>query len=99
MLHAGIGPTHVNALLSSINLPAIGQNTLKAREREIGPAIEKVAVKSCEQALEVEKGYWRKGETEQDLVVDIGVSYDMGWQKRGKGHNNLTGCFINSIQC
>lgn len=59
MLHAGIGPMHVNALLSSINLPAIGQNTLKVREREIGPAIEKVAMKSCEQALEVKKGYWR----------------------------------------
>ena len=23
--------------------------------------------------------------------VKIGVSYDMGWQKRGKGHNSLTG--------
>jgi len=28
------GPTHVNALLTSINLPPVGQNTLKARERE-----------------------------------------------------------------
>lgn len=90
MLHAGIGPTHVNALMTSTNLPAIGQNTLEAREREVGPAIEKVARKSCEDTLERrEKEYWRKSETEQ--VVDIGASYDMGWQKRGKGHNSLTG--------
>ncbi|KAJ7388264.1 hypothetical protein OS493_038886, partial [Desmophyllum pertusum] len=88
MLHAGIGPTHANALLTSINLPAIGQNTLKAREREVGPAIEKVARKSCEDALEVEKEYWRKSENRASC--DIGASYDMGWQKRGKGHNSLT---------
>ena len=77
MLHAGIGPTHVNALLTSINLPPVGQNTLKAREREIGPAIESVAKKSCEEAIECER--------------KLGASYDMGWQKRGKGHNSLTG--------
>ena len=31
---------YVNALLTSINLPAVGQNTLKARGREVGAAIE-----------------------------------------------------------
>ena len=48
MLHAGIGPSHVNSLLTSINLPAVAENTLKAREREIGPVIEKVAKESCD---------------------------------------------------
>ena len=55
MLHAGIGPSHVNSLLTSINLPAVAENTLKAREREIGPVIEKVAKESCETALQVDK--------------------------------------------
>lgn len=88
MLHAGIGPSHVNALLTSINIPSVGQNTFKAREREVGPAIEEVAKASCEEAMEAEKECWRR-ETEE--VVSIGASYDMGWQKRGKGHNSLTG--------
>ena len=85
MLHAGIGPSHENALLTSINIPPVSQSTFKAREREVGPTIEEVAKTSCKEAMEVEKEFWRK-ETEE--VVSIGASYDMGWQKRGKGHNN-----------
>lgn len=95
MLHAGIGPSHVNALLTSINIPPVSQSTFKAREREVGPAIEEVAKASCEEAMEVEKECWRK-ETEE--VVSIGASYDMGWQKRGKGHNSLTGLIKHSNQ-
>ena len=84
MLHAVIlGLSHVNALLTSINIPPVNQSTFKAREREVGPAIEKVAKASCKEAMEVEKEFWRN-ETEE--VVSIGASYDMGWKKRGKGH-------------
>ncbi|XP_068757667.1 uncharacterized protein [Montipora capricornis] len=88
MLHAGMGPTHVNALLSSLNIPTLCVTTLKAREREIGPAIENIANKSCDLEMEEEKMEWG---CIQDQAVPIGASYDMGWQKRGKGHNNLTG--------
>lgn len=94
MLHAGIGATHVNALLTSVNLPAIAENTLKAREREVGPAIEKVAKESCGKALEEEKGKWLEASINSGRAsegVGIGASYDAGWQKRGKGHNSLTG--------
>ena len=95
MLHAGIGPTHVNALLTSVNLPAVGESTLKAREREVGPAIEEVAKRSCLDALQAEKRYWTSKEvSDEPASVAIGASYDMGWQKRGKGHNSLTGNYI-----
>ena len=53
MLHAGIGVTHLNALLTSRNLPAVGQNTLKATKREVGPAIEAVARNSCLEGLQL----------------------------------------------
>ena len=89
VLHAGIEVTHVNALLTSINLPAVGQNTLKARERVFGPAIETVARNSCLERLQLQKECLRTEDTGQ--VVKIGVSYDMVWQKKGKGHNSLTG--------
>ena len=36
-----------------------------------------------EQSWEVE------GKSEDE--ISIGASYDMGWQKRGRGHNSLTG--------
>ncbi|XP_044166167.1 uncharacterized protein LOC122950140 [Acropora millepora] len=93
MLHAGIGATHVNALLTSINLPAVHENTLKAREREIGPALEKIAKRSCKNAIEKEKSQWliESSSKESPEKVGIGASYDTGWQKRGKGHNSFTG--------
>ena len=88
MLHAGIGSTHVNALLTSMNLPPVGVNSFKAREREIGPAIESVAKNSCEKALEAEKmcPLIEDGNTE---TIKIAASYNMGWQKRGKAHKAL----------
>ena len=73
-----------------LNIPPVHGDTLKAREREIGPAIEDIANTSCERMLEEEKKQW--GSTERvNETVPIGASYDMGWQKRGKGHNSLTG--------
>lgn len=63
----------------------------KMREREIGNTIEKVA--SCDVYLEQEKENAGKSNNqgEVDSIHRIGVSYDMGWTKRGKGHNSLTG--------
>ena len=51
MVHSGLGETHVNNFLTSMNLPPISHKTLKKREREVGPIIEKVAEESCEKAL------------------------------------------------
>lgn len=89
MLHAEMGPTHVNALLSSLNIPTdVCVDTLKAREYEIGPAIENIANRFCDLEMEKEKMEWG---SIQDQAVPIGAFYDMGWQKRGKSHNSLTG--------
>lgn len=37
MINGGFGESHVNGLLSSLNIPTITQSTLKTREREITP--------------------------------------------------------------
>ena len=47
MLHAGLGSTHVNRFLSTINIPAPCHKTSKKREREVGPLIESAAKRSC----------------------------------------------------
>lgn len=92
MLHAGIGPNYMNSLLTSSNLPAVAKNTLKARERKIGPVIGKVVKESCETALQLEKTKWISTEaSDGSEIIGIGALYDTGWQKRGKGHNSLTG--------
>lgn len=82
----------MNSLLTSSNLPAVAKNTLKARERKIGPVIGKVVKESFETALQLEKTKWISTEaSDGSEIIGIGASYDTGWQKRGKGHNSLTG--------
>ena len=93
-LHVGTGQTQLNNLLTTINVPPISNVLFKRREREIGNAVENVTKKSCRQVVEQEKKKADEKSQNQggeNSLVGIAVSYDMGWQKRGKGHNSLTG--------
>lgn len=54
MLHAGIGESHVNNLLSALNVPGIHQKSLKRREREAGKGLEPLTEKSVSDALVLE---------------------------------------------
>lgn len=47
MINAGIGETHLNVVLTAMNIPHINQGTLKKRERECGVVIESVARAAC----------------------------------------------------
>ena len=51
MLHAGTGETHVNNLLTSMNVPPIHHKTLKRREREAGKGLETVTNRVMAKAL------------------------------------------------
>lgn len=55
MIDAGIGPTHLNALITTMNVPALNTVTLKRYEELVGPAIEEVARRSCCDAALLEK--------------------------------------------
>lgn len=92
-LHAGVGNTHLNNLLSTLNVPAMNSSTFKTREREAGKAIELVAKNSCEQFLnrERDKAIENGNKPDENNLVPIACSYDMGWQKRGRGFNSNTG--------
>jgi len=54
-LHAGIGNTHLNNLLLTMNLPTMNHCLFKRRERQVGNAVENVARESCEMNLKLEK--------------------------------------------
>ena len=92
-LHIGIGQTQINNLLSTINIPRINISTFKKREREVGKATETLAKKSCKESIaeEREKAILAGENVDENSLIGLPVSYDMGWQKRGKGHNSLTG--------
>jgi len=54
-LDGGFGATHMNAFLSSLNIPVVKADTFKRYERVVGPAMEKVAEGSCQEAIQEEK--------------------------------------------
>ena len=92
-LHAGIGQTHINNVLSTLNAPTLNSVTFKLGEREVGKAIEKTTRSSCLDCLTKEKEQALKNgiQSDENNLVPIPCSFDMGWQKRGKGHNSPTG--------
>ncbi len=92
-LHAEIGQTHINNLLATANILGFTNRTFKKREREVGVAIEIVAKKSCKQVINDEKlSALSNGiQPDENNICEVSCSFDMGWQKRGKGHNSSTG--------
>ena len=92
-LDNGIGFSHVNSILTALEIPSLTRSTYKKREREIGQATELVARESCEKMLIQESEMVKeKGVlADSDGLLPLSVSYDMGWSKRGKAHNSLTG--------
>ena len=54
-LQAGMGNTHLNNLLSTINIPTMNHQLFKRREREVGNALENIARESCKINLNLEK--------------------------------------------
>ena len=55
ILHTGLGMTSVTALLFCMNIPGISSTSLKAREREVGVKVEKVAKETCDYFATKEK--------------------------------------------
>ena len=97
MIHAGMGATHVNALLTTMNHPSISETALHERQREVGVAMEKVARQSCKDTAATERQLAadKRNISNEDLnnleYLDVAVSYDMMWLKRGRAHNSLVG--------
>ena len=50
--HSGIGPGQVNNFLTTINLPYVSSTLLQKGYGEVSPAIQHVAKKSVEKALQ-----------------------------------------------
>ncbi|XP_065194251.1 uncharacterized protein LOC135825567 [Sycon ciliatum] len=83
MDHAGIGVTHVNNFLTTLNIPPVNEKVLRRQERAIGTVVERVAKESCDEACAEEVKRTSSG--------GIGFGFDCGWQKRGRAMNSLTG--------
>jgi hypothetical protein len=70
----------------------MSRSSWKTREREAGKADESVAQQSCIETIEKEKQkVIINGKTQdENNLLPISCSYDMGWQIRGKGFNSNT---------
>ena len=51
MLDAGVGETHVNNILTALDIPPVSHKTLKKSERSVGAALEKKHEKAVESIL------------------------------------------------
>ncbi|MES9904366.1 MAG: hypothetical protein ABW168_17025 [Sedimenticola sp.] len=74
MVHAGIGEKHLNALLTTLGVPHINAKTLKRRERDIGPFIEKTAKESCLESSYAEKALMLSHADDTTATVSSGHS-------------------------
>ncbi|XP_061193563.1 uncharacterized protein LOC133201777 [Saccostrea echinata] len=84
--NSGIGFSVLQMLFASLNIPGVAAGTVKKRDREAGKAIESVAQKSCNDALDEELKM-------NDGKVEIRVAADAGWQTRSSGrkYNSYSG--------
>ena len=91
-LHASIGQTRINNVLSTLNAPMLNPVTFKLREREVGKAVESVAKSSCQNCSTMEKNKAPQNGVKSDEgnLIPIPCSFEMGWQRRGKGYNSRT---------
>ena len=48
--NAGIGHSHLNKILTALNIPEFYWNTFKTYEREVGHCTEQTADESCKEA-------------------------------------------------
>ncbi|XP_061171002.1 uncharacterized protein LOC133180520 [Saccostrea echinata] len=83
MVHTGMGPSQVNALLTSLNIPPISSRTLQNRQNETGTVMEKTAVETTRSSLHDEI----QATLEYEGTDELTVSVDAGWQKRGSGRS------------
>lgn len=54
-LDGGMGETHVNKLMTCLDIPKITDKIFKKHEIEVGQAAEELAMESCEEAARVER--------------------------------------------
>ena len=92
-LDNGIGFSHVNSILTALDIPNMTRKTYKVREREVGKIAEGVAKATCKVMFDKECELVKEngGTVDTDGLLPLSVSYDMGWSKRGRAHNSLTG--------
>ena len=55
MIDAGLGEAQINSVLSAMNIPNLAPKALKGYERQVGCAIEEVAIESCIKSVQLEK--------------------------------------------
>ena len=85
MIHAGMSQVAMERFASTLDIHPPCKTTVKRREREIGPIIEKVARASCEEAVGVESSL--VGKKNGDGMIGMRAGYDMGWQRRSSGRS------------
>ena len=81
--------SHLKANLSILGVGEMTGATFKAREHEVGAAIESVCQESCAHYRAKEKVEYDMVDSNRDALIS--VVYDGAWQKQGKAQDSITG--------
>ena len=81
--------SHLKADLSILGVGEMTGATFKAREHEVGAAIESVCQESCAHYRTKEKAESDMVDSNRDALIS--VVYDGAWQKHGKAQDSITG--------
>ena len=76
MIHAGMSQASLQRFTSCMDIHPPDKKTLKCREREVGPVLEKIARASCEEAVDLERQL--VGDNSDSNVAQLTAGYDMG---------------------
>lgn len=69
MIDAGIGQTHLNSVLTVMDIPSIGSKALKVHERKVDKVIEKVAEESCLESIRLETTLTMQEANEEEIIL------------------------------
>lgn len=84
IIDAGIGEAQVNTFLSALDIHPVSKNLLKRHERDAGLAIERLAKKSCQRSIQVERkltiatemsNFTTSDSSHNDQLVDLKYVY------------------------
>lgn len=67
MIDSGVGETHINKILTALDIDPVAHKTLKKYERKVGLAIEELAEESCFEAISLKKQLTLENEPEQRM--------------------------------
>lgn len=99
-LQVGLGHSGLGAFCEVMGMKALGETAHQDHKAEIAKAAERAKdfqIQRVVRILRQEYASKNLASPDENGILDISVSYDGSWQKRGHLSNHGVGCVIDSV--